>query len=120
MRVPLQAEASQQILLSSFNQLIENVEVPFPVVLVDNSGLFEQVIEDVTSHRGALPPGQKPGMERKKWGVGGGGGGEDKAGVLKYDVGFIKHAGFTRSMKNIVYPQTEIREGKVMISILFN
>lgn len=53
--VPLQAQASQQVLLSSLDQLIEDVEVPLPVVLVNHPGLFQQVVDDVASHRGALP-----------------------------------------------------------------
>lgn len=53
--VPLQAQAPQQVFLSSLNQLIEDVEVPLPVVLVNHAGLFQQVVDDVASHRGALP-----------------------------------------------------------------
>lgn len=53
--VPLQAQTPQQVFLSSLNQLIENVEVPLPVVLVNHTGLFQQVVDDVATHRGTLP-----------------------------------------------------------------
>lgn len=55
--VPLQAQTPQQVLLPSFNQLIENVEVPLSMVLVDHAGLLQQVVDDVASHWRALPPG---------------------------------------------------------------
>lgn len=57
LRVPLQAQASQQVLFPSLDQLIENVEVPLPVVLVDHAGLLQQVVDDVASHWGALTTG---------------------------------------------------------------
>lgn len=84
--VPLQAQPPQQVLLPSLDQLVENVEVPLPVVLVDHAGLLQQVIDDVASHRGTLPTGQRPereggGRER------GEGGGEGKAGELRCDAG---------------------------------
>lgn len=74
LRIPLQAQASQQVFLPSFDQLIENVEVPLSVVLVDNAGLLQQVVDDVASNRGALPTGQRPGGNR-------GGGVEGRVGV---------------------------------------
>lgn len=77
--VPLQAQTSQQVLLSSLDQLVEDVEVPLPVVLVDHAGLFQQVVDDVASHRGALPTRRRP-----EGGRGGGGErGEDKARPLR-------------------------------------
>lgn len=78
--VPLQAQTSQQVLLPSLNQLIEDVEVPLPVVLVNHTGLLQQVVDDVASHRGALPTCRWPERERG----GGGERGEDKAGVLRW------------------------------------
>lgn len=62
--VPLQAQAPQQVLLPSLDQLVEDVEVPLAVVLVHHAGLLQQVVDDVASHRGSLPAGQRPGRER--------------------------------------------------------
>lgn len=92
--VPLQTQAPQQVLLASFNQLIENVEVPLAVVLVDHARLLQQVVDDVASHGCALPPRQRP--RRAGCGCGGGrgeGGGEGEAGVLRCDAGSVQHAG---------------------------
>lgn len=61
------------------------MEVPLAVVLVNHTGLFQQVVDDVASHRGALPTRRWPERERG----GGGERGEDKAGVLRQDVEFI-------------------------------
>lgn len=88
--VPLQAQAPQQVLLPSFDQLVENVEVPLPMVLVDHAGLLQKVVDDVASHRGALPPGRRP---EREGGGGREGRGEGEAGVLRCDVGLISHAG---------------------------
>lgn len=99
LRVPLQAQAPQQVLLPTFDQLIENVEVPLSMILVDYARLLQQIVNDVASHWCALPPGQRPG--RADWwcgrGGGGGGGGEEggegEAGVLRCDAGLVQHAG---------------------------
>lgn len=94
--VPLQAQAPQQVLLPSFDQLIENVEVPLSVVLVDHAGLLQQVVDDVASNWCALPPRERPGRAGWRCGRGGGGrgeGGEGEAGVLRCDAGLVKHAG---------------------------
>lgn len=48
--VSLQAEPAKQIFLSSLHQLIEDVEVSLPVVLVDHAGLLQQVTQDVTTN----------------------------------------------------------------------
>lgn len=87
LRVPLQAQPPQQVLLPSLDQLVENVEVPLPMVLVDHAGLLQQVVDDVASHRGTLSTGQRP--EREGGGRGRGGGGEGKTGVLRCDVGLM-------------------------------
>lgn len=63
--VSLQAQSSQQVLLSSFDHLIENVEVPLPVVLVDHPGLLQQVVDDVAANRSALSTGQRAGSGRR-------------------------------------------------------
>lgn len=57
LRVPLQAQAPQQILLPSLDQLVKNVKVPLPMVLVDNAGLLQQVVDDVATNGGTLPTG---------------------------------------------------------------
>lgn len=57
LRVPLQAQAPQQILLPSLDQLVKNVKVPLPVVLVDNAGLLQQVVDYVATNGGTLPTG---------------------------------------------------------------
>lgn len=41
--VPLQAQPPQQVLFPSLHQLVEDVEIPFTMVLVDHPGLFQQV-----------------------------------------------------------------------------
>lgn len=52
--VSLQAEPAEQIFLSSLHQLIEDVEVSLSVVLVDHTGLLQQVTQDVTTNCTAL------------------------------------------------------------------
>lgn len=101
--VPLQAQTSQQVLLSSLDQLIEDVEVPLPVVLVNHAGLFQQVVDDVASYRGALPACQRPERER-------GGGverGEDKAGVLRQGVELIMQFVGSRGSDVSNHPQKQ-------------
>lgn len=81
--VPLQAQAPQQVLLSSLDQLIEDVEVPLPVVLVNHAGLFQQVVDDVAPHRSALMACRRPERGGGRERGGGGEKGEDKAGQLR-------------------------------------
>lgn len=87
LRVPLQAQAPQQVLLPTLNQLIEDVKVSLAVVLVDHSGLLQQVVDDVTPNGRALSTGQRPWMEgrtgRERGGV----------GVLRSHEGSSKRAG---------------------------
>lgn len=52
--VLLKAQPPQQILLPSFQQLVEDVEVPLTVVLVHNSGFLQEVVQDVASNRSPL------------------------------------------------------------------
>lgn len=52
--VSLQAQPPQQVLFSSLHQLVENVEIPLTVVLVDHAGLLQQVAQDVTADCTAL------------------------------------------------------------------
>lgn len=47
--VSLQAEPAEQIFLPSLHQLIEDVEVSLAVVLVDHTGLLQQVTQDMTT-----------------------------------------------------------------------
>ncbi|TNN56669.1 hypothetical protein EYF80_033096 [Liparis tanakae] len=56
----LQAQAVQQLLLSSLQQLVEDVEVSLSVVLMHDSGLLQQVVEDVSPDRVPLPEGTEP------------------------------------------------------------
>lgn len=48
--VSLQAKPAEQIFLTSLHQLIEDVEVSFSMVLVDHTGLLQQVTQDVTTN----------------------------------------------------------------------
>lgn len=52
--VLLKAQPPQQILLPSFQQLVEDVEVPLTVVLVHNSGFLQEVVQDVAPNRSPL------------------------------------------------------------------
>lgn len=61
--VSLQAEPAEQIFLSTLHKLVEDVEVSLSVVLVDNTGLLQQVAQDVTTNCTTLrekdnPPSQ--------------------------------------------------------------
>lgn len=76
---------SEKVFLSPFDQLVENVEVSLPVVLVDHTRLLQQIVDDVTSHWGSLPTEQRPEREGGRRG----GGGEGEAGVLRCDLGLI-------------------------------
>lgn len=76
---------SEKVFLSTFDQLVENVEVSLPVVLVDHTRLLQQIVDDVTSHWGSLPTEQRPEREGGRRG----GGGEGEAGVLRCDLGLI-------------------------------
>lgn len=55
--VSLQAEPSQQVLLSSLDYLVENVEIPFSMVLVDHPRLLQQVVNDVAADGSTLSTG---------------------------------------------------------------
>ena len=66
--VPLQAQPAQHLLLAPFQQLVEDVEVPLPVVLVNHSGLLQQVTEDVATHRRTLWAGQDVVAVQGAWG----------------------------------------------------
>lgn len=68
LRVPFQAQPAQQLLLAAFQQLVEDVEVPLPVVLVHHPGLLQQVTEDVAAHRRTLWPGQDVAAVQGAWG----------------------------------------------------
>lgn len=48
--VSLQAEPAEQVFLPSLHQLIEDVEVSLAVVLVDHTGLLQQVTQDMTTN----------------------------------------------------------------------
>lgn len=52
--VLLEAQPPQQVLLPSFQQLVEDVEVPLAVVLVHNSGFLQEVVQDVAPDRSPL------------------------------------------------------------------
>lgn len=82
------------------------MKVSLSVVLVDHTGLLQQVVDDVASHGGTLPTGQRPGR-----GTGCGRGGVGKAGVLRrccrvyitcrLDRGFVVHNKFCVPTKEI-------------------
>lgn len=50
MRVSLQLQAFQQLIIPSIQKLVENMKVSFPVVLVYNTGFLQKVVKDVRSH----------------------------------------------------------------------
>ena len=52
--VSLKTELLQKIILSSLHQLVEDVEVPLSVVLMDHPGLLQQIVEDVSAQRFSL------------------------------------------------------------------
>lgn len=62
--VLFQAQPPQQIILSSFNELIEDVEVPLAMALVYDAWFLQQVIYDVTPYRSTLPTGTPKGRSR--------------------------------------------------------
>lgn len=68
--VAFQAQPAQRLLFAPLQQLIENVEVPLPVVLVDHAGLLQEVTENVASHRGTLRAGRNRGTTQGdgEWG----------------------------------------------------
>lgn len=53
----LQPQSPQQVLLSSLDELIKDVEVPLAVALMHDARLLQQVVQDVTSYRSTLPTG---------------------------------------------------------------
>lgn len=50
LRLSFQIQRGKQIVVSSIQKLIEDVEVPLTVVLVHYTGFFQQVVQDVTAH----------------------------------------------------------------------
>lgn len=50
LRVSLQVQRVEQVDVASIEELIEDVEVSFSVVLVHDSGFLQQVVQDVTSY----------------------------------------------------------------------
>lgn len=61
LRVPLQAESPEQILLAALEELIEDVEVSFSVALVHDTRFLQQVVKDVTPNGSTLPTGKANG-----------------------------------------------------------
>ena len=53
-RVSGEVEVGEQLRVSTLQQLVEDVEVPLALCLVHNSGLLQEIVVDVTSHRGRL------------------------------------------------------------------
>lgn len=68
LRVPFQAQPAQRLLLTPLQQLVEDVEVPLPVILVHHPGLLQEVTEDVAAHGGALWAGQDAVTAQGDWG----------------------------------------------------
>lgn len=68
--VALQAQPEQRLLLTPLQQLVEDVEVPLPVVLVHHSGLLQEVTEDVAAHGGPLWAGKDVAAAQGGWEVG--------------------------------------------------
>lgn len=54
LRAASQPQPLQQLLLSPLQQLVEDVEVAFPGVLVHHAGFLNQVAQDVPTDRSAL------------------------------------------------------------------
>lgn len=50
LRVSFQTQCVKQVIITSIQKLIEDVEVPLTVVLVYYSGFFQQIVQDVTAH----------------------------------------------------------------------
>lgn len=48
--VSLQAQLMQQVLLSSLHQLVEDVEVSLPVILMHDPRFLQQVVQDMSSN----------------------------------------------------------------------
>lgn len=48
--IALQPKRLQQFFISALQQLVEDMEIPLPAVLVDNSGFLNQVAEDVSPY----------------------------------------------------------------------
>lgn len=54
MGVPLQPQVGEKLLFAALQQLVEDVEIPLPLVLIDNSRLFYQVTDDMPAYGDAL------------------------------------------------------------------
>lgn len=52
--VSLQAQLVQEVVLSSLHKLVEDVEVPLPVILMHDPRLLQQVVQDMTPDSVAL------------------------------------------------------------------
>lgn len=50
LRVSFQFQCTEQIIVSSIQELIEDVEVPLAVVLVHHPRFLQQVVQDVSPH----------------------------------------------------------------------
>lgn len=53
--VTFQVQMLQQAIVSSAQQLVENVEVSFVCILMHNARLFQQVVQNVAAIRNSLP-----------------------------------------------------------------
>lgn len=63
--VSFQTQPAQCLLLTSLQQLVEDMEVPLPVILVYNSGLLQEVTEDVATYGGTLWTGHGKGIGQR-------------------------------------------------------
>lgn len=54
--VSLQAQLVQQVVVPSFHELIEDVEVSLPVILMHHPRLLQQVVQDVAPDGVPLQP----------------------------------------------------------------
>lgn len=52
--VSLQAQLVQEVVLSSLHELVEDVKVSLPVILMHDPRLLQQVVQDMTSDSVAL------------------------------------------------------------------
>lgn len=88
------------------------MKVPLAVVLVDHSGLLQQVVDDVSPNGRTLSTGQRP------WIKGRAGRERGEAGVLRSHVGSSQHAG-SIGEKVVVYPQNEHNNKQQRDNLIF-
>lgn len=50
LRVSFQVQCVEQVVVPSIQKLVEDVEVPLTVVLVNYTGFLQQVVQDVSAH----------------------------------------------------------------------